>query len=111
KPGVRGPQRVSPKTQPALPLSNVTPLLHRALEVLARREVKPQMGLLKSTMLQLDSSFTERDYGASSFRQFVEMLAKAHLAEINRVSGHYLVEIPRPGESAKGEEIATKRED
>ena len=111
KPGVRGPQRVSTKAQAALPLSNLTPLLHRALEVLARREVQPQMGLLKSTMLQLDSSFTERDYGASSFRQFVEMLAKAHLVEINRVSGHYLVEIPRPEETAKVEQALPNRDD
>lgn len=109
RPG-RGPQRVS-RTQQALPLSNVTPLLHRALEVLARREVQPQLGLLKSTMLQLDSSFTERDYGASSFRQFIEMLARAHLVEINKVSGHYLVEIPRAEEEAKAEETLPKRED
>ena len=35
----------------------------RALKVLADREVSPQLGLLKSTLLQLDSSFSERDYG------------------------------------------------
>ena len=109
----RGPQRVQrpPQPQSSLPLTNVTPLLHRALEVLARREVQPQMGLLKSTMLQLDSSFTERDYGASSFRQFLELLAKAHLVVINRVSGHYLVELPHPEEVAKAEELIAKRED
>ena len=78
---------------------------------MARREVQPQLGLLKSTMLQLDSSFTERDYGASSFRQFVEMLARERLVEINRVSGHYLVEIPRPEEVAKVEESLPNRED
>jgi uncharacterized LabA/DUF88 family protein len=110
----RGPHRVAPRAQAAqasLPLTNVTPLLHRALEVMARREVQPQLGLLKSTMLQLDSSFTERDYGASSFRYFVEMLAKAHLVEINKVSGHYLVEIPRHEEEAKAEAELPKRED
>lgn len=69
------------------------------------------MGLLKSTMLQLDSSFTERDYAASSFRQFVEMLAKAHIVEINRVSGHYLVEIPRTEESQKAGAEPPKREE
>jgi len=29
--------------------------------------VSPQTGLLKSTLLQLDSTFSERNYGASSF--------------------------------------------
>ena len=72
----RGSQRAS-KVSPALPLSNVAPLVTRALEVLTRREVQPQLGLLKSTMLQLDSSFTERDYGTSSFRHFVEMLRQS----------------------------------
>jgi hypothetical protein len=62
-------------------------------------------------MLQLDSSFTARDYGSSSFRHFVEMLAKERLVEINRVSGHYLVEIPRPEEAAKADEALPKRED
>ena len=36
------------------------PLVERALQVLERREVRPQLGLLKSTMLQLDSTFNER---------------------------------------------------
>lgn len=107
----RGAPRSSVKAGPALPLTNVTPLLHRALEVLARREVQPQLGLLKSTMLQLDSSFTERDYGASSFRQFVEMIEKAHLVETKKVSGHYLVEMPQPEEAAQAEEALLKRED
>jgi len=100
-----------PRAQASLPLTNVMPLLHRALEVMARREVQPQLGLLKSTMLQLDSSFTERDYSASSFRLFVEMLAKARLVEINKVSGHYLVEIPKHEEAAKPETAPLNRED
>ena len=90
----RGSQRAS-KLSPALPLSNVAPLVARALEVLARREVQPQLGLLKSTMLQLDSSFTERDYGTSSFRQFVEMLHKAHIVEAKKVGGQFLVSDPQ----------------
>ena len=48
------------------------PLIRRALKLFADREVIPQLGLLKSTLLQLDSSFSEREYGASSFRDFVE---------------------------------------
>ena len=105
----RGPQRAF-KAGPALPLTHVTPLLHRALEVLGRREVQPQLGLLKSTMLQLDSSFTERDYGASSFRQFVEMLDRARLIKTRKEHGHYLVEPPQ-AEETRVEQSLLKRED
>lgn len=106
----RGQQR-APKAASALPLSRVMPLLHRALEVLQRREVQPQLGLLKSTMLQLDSSFTERDYGTSSFRHFVEMLDKAKLVKLQRERGHYLIEMPAREEQARAEEPLLKRED
>jgi hypothetical protein len=50
-------------------------------------------------MQQLDSSFTERDYGASSFRQFVEMLKKEGLLEVKRVDSQYIVESPQPEEA------------
>src|SRR5918993_383962 len=42
------------------PVEQVVPLLRRALKVLTDREVTPQLGLLKSTLLQLDSTFSER---------------------------------------------------
>ena len=53
------------------------PLVTRGLKVLSDREVSPQLGLLKTTLLQLDSTFSERSYGAGSFRDFVEKLAAA----------------------------------
>src|SRR5262245_30305039 len=56
-------------------LSKALPLVRRALKVLADREVSPQLGLLKSTLLQLHSIFSERDYGASTFRDFIEKMA------------------------------------
>ncbi len=49
----------------ALPLEHALPLLERAMSALERREVKAQLGLLKSTMLQLDPAFSERDYGTT----------------------------------------------
>src|SRR5205814_4455241 len=58
------------------PLQQSVPLLRLALKILADREVTPQTGLLKSTLLQLDSTFSERNYGASSFLDFAEKLAK-----------------------------------
>jgi uncharacterized protein (TIGR00288 family) len=88
----------APRPRTSLPLSHVRPLLYRTLEVLARREVTPQLGLLKSTMQQLDSSFTERDYGASSFRQFVEMLQKEGLLDVKKVDSQYIVESPQAEE-------------
>src|SRR5215831_15989584 len=41
----------------SLDLAQSMPLVERALGALERREVRPQLGLLKSTMLQLDSTF------------------------------------------------------
>ncbi len=43
-----------------LPIEQAIPLVTRGLKVLADREVSPQLGLLKSTLLQLDSTFSER---------------------------------------------------
>ena len=59
--------------------------MRRALKILADREVSPQTGLLKSTLLQLDSTFSERNYGASSFLDFVEKLAQAGLVQLKHV--------------------------
>ncbi len=80
------PQQASQPT----PLARAFPLVTRALQVLTDREVTPQLGLLKSTLLQLDSTFSERDYGASSFRNFVEKLASAGLVNV-RSSGRSLL--------------------
>src|SRR5580658_5286765 len=57
-------QQRPPHKRQALELTQAMPLVERALGVLERREVRPQLGLLKSTMLQLDSTFNERAYGA-----------------------------------------------
>ena len=64
--------------RPAAPatIAKALPLVKRALKVLSEREVSPQLGLLKSTLLQLDSTFSERDYGASTFRDFMEKVAQ-----------------------------------
>ena len=65
--------------------------MERALGVLERREVRPQLGLLKSTMLQLDSTFNEKAYGASSFTDFVEKLQKADFVEVTGGEGRYMI--------------------
>ncbi len=76
----------------ALPLEKALPLVDRTLKALERREVKAQLGLLKSTMLQLDSAFTERDYGTSAFSDFVQKLASAGHVRLVRREGNFVVE-------------------
>jgi len=74
-------------------LSKALPLVQRALKVLADREVSPQLGLLKSTLLQLDSTFTERDYNASTFRDFIEKMAAVGYVNLKQVDRSLLVEL------------------
>ena len=74
-------------------LSKAFPLVRRALKILVDREVSPQLGLLKSTLLQLDSTFTERDYNASTFRDFIEKMAAAGYVNLKQVDRSLLVEL------------------
>ncbi len=93
-------QRAVPRTAEARPLAGAMPNIQRALQILAEREVAPQLGLLKSTLLQLDATFSERDYGASSFLEFIQKLRKAGLVEMRRTDRGYLVEA-LDGEAAR----------
>jgi len=74
-------------------LSKAFPLVRRALKILSDREVSPQLGLLKSTLLQLDSTFSERNYGASTFRDFIEKMAAAGYVKLKQVDRSLLVEL------------------
>jgi uncharacterized protein (TIGR00288 family) len=73
-------------------IAKVLPLVRRALKVLSEREVTPQLGLLKSTLLQLDSTFSEREYGAGSFRDFMEKVAQAGAVSLKHAGRSLLVE-------------------
>src|SRR6202043_217404 len=75
------------------PISQAFPIVRRALKILSDREVSPQTGLLKSTLLQLDSTFSERNYGASSFLDFVEKLAHAGLVQLKHAGRSVMVEL------------------
>lgn len=101
-------QQQPPQDRPApLDLAQAMPLVERAMQVLERRNVQPQLGLLKSTMLQLDSSFNERAYGSNSFSDFVERLAKADFIQVTGHGGRMTidrkkgarVDIPEPEEA------------
>jgi uncharacterized protein (TIGR00288 family) len=90
-------QQRQPHKRVALDLAQSMPLVERALGVLERREVRPQLGLLKSTMLQLDSTFNEKAYGAGSFTDFVEKLQKADFVEVTGGEGRYMIRMKGGG--------------
>jgi len=92
QPGRDRPQGAQRSRPAPLDLAQAMPLVERALQVLERRAVQPQLGLLKSTMLQLDSAFTEKAYGANSFSDFVEKLKKADYVNVSGQGGRYIIE-------------------
>jgi uncharacterized protein (TIGR00288 family) len=102
-----GQQHKGQHRRAARELSLAMPLVERALQVLERREVRPQLGLLKSTMLQLDSTFNEKAYGSSSFSDFVEKLKRNGLVNVTGGEGRYM--ISRKG-SAETEKAANPEE-
>jgi uncharacterized LabA/DUF88 family protein len=97
----RAPQRAD--------LAQVIPLVKRAMKVLIERDVDPQLGLLKSTLLQLDSSFSERDYGVSTFRDFADKLAKEGLVALKHQGRSTLVELPGTSSQSAPEDTAAPR--
>ena len=86
-----GPAQAPPSSSD---VAKAFPLVKRALKVLVDREVSPQLGLLKSTLLQLDSTFSERDYGASTFRDFIEKVAQTGMVTLRHSGRSLLVELP-----------------
>ena len=88
--------QASAQVSGAFPISSAFPLVRRAIKILADREVSPQTGLLKSTLLQLDSTFSERNYGASSFLDFAEKLAQSGLVQLKHAGRSVMVEL-NPG--------------
>ena len=92
-----GSRRTADRKQPGpmsqAPIDQVVPLVRRALKVLNDREVSPQLGLLKSTLLQLDSTFSERTYGVGSFRDFAQKLATAGHVRLREHGRNVLVEL------------------
>ena len=90
-------QKSTPASTQQAPLDQVVPLVRRALKVLVDREVTPQLGLLKSTLLQLDSTFSERTYGAGSFRDFAQKLAAAGHVVLREAGRNVLVELSDNG--------------
>lgn len=90
------------------PISHAYPVVRRALKILLDREVSPQTGLLKSTLLQLDSTFSERNYGASSFLDFVEKLAQAGLVQLKHTGRSVMVELNEKFDDASEAAVGVK---
>ncbi len=113
----------APSALAAADIEKALPLVKRALKVLADREVTPQLGLLKSTLLQLDSTFSERDYGTGTFRDFIEKVAERGLVTLKQAGRSVLVELadnavsagvpdtPPPAPSADAVETGTVTQD
>jgi uncharacterized LabA/DUF88 family protein len=110
--GSRRSQDRGRQSAPAAPaaLDQAVPLVRRALKVLSDREVSPQLGLLKSTLLQLDSTFSERTYGAGSFRDFAQKLASAGHVTLRESGRNVLVELRENG-SGPTEEVSGRAGD
>jgi uncharacterized protein (TIGR00288 family) len=102
KPAIAKGGRPPAPTMVSAPFAQAFPIVRRALKILADREVSPQTGLLKSTLLQLDSTFSERNYGASSFLDFAEKLAQSGLVQLKHSGRSVMVEL-NPGFSEDGE--------
>jgi uncharacterized protein (TIGR00288 family) len=99
--GSRAPRASRAQRRPASdsrPLASALPNVQRVLKILAEREVAPQVGLLKSTLLQLDPTFSERDYGAGSFLEFMQKMERAGLVHLHKTERGFLVE-PADGEA------------
>ena len=92
----------APAAAASSPIAQAFPIVRRALKILADREVSPQTGLLKSTLLQLDSTFSERNYGASSFLDFVEKLSQAGLVQLKHAGRSVMVELNESFEETAG---------
>jgi hypothetical protein len=69
--------------------------------------VTPQLGLLKSTLLQLDSTFSERDYGASTFRDFIEKVAQTGIVTLRHAGRSLLVDLAEDGAGVRPDTAAS----
>lgn len=85
-------QRSRRRRRKTLDLARAVPLIKRTLQVLERRNVQPQLGLLKSTMLQLDSRFSEKDYGAGNFSELIDKLSEAGYVKVSGSGGQATIE-------------------
>ena len=109
--GRRGGRTARP-TAHSLPLDKALALLDRALSALEVRGARPQLGLLKSTMQQLDPAFSERDYGVVSFSNLIEKLEAKGQVRLVTVEDHLVVErVTQESDTTEDDQPAPKSAD
>jgi uncharacterized LabA/DUF88 family protein len=101
-------RRPGARRGPAKDPAEGMPLVKRALKILADREVTPQLGVLKSTLLQLDPTFSEREYGVSSFRDFAERLARGGYVTLKGTDRSLHVELKERETSGDADAASTE---
>ncbi len=97
-----GQEAKSDRMSDRMTIDKAMPLVTRAMGVLSERDGVPPLGLLKTTLLQLDSTFDERSYGASSFRDFAQKLEKAGVLKVTQGKGGWMVS-PADGSTVPAE--------
>src|SRR5262249_47884535 len=94
----------------ALPLEKALPLVERALKALERREGRPQVGVLKSTMLPLGPAVTGRGVGTGPFSDFVHKMASAGIVRLHKRDGNFVVERVEAREEAAPQPTLTRED-
>ncbi|HEX9998781.1 MAG TPA: NYN domain-containing protein, partial [Abditibacterium sp.] len=98
-------------TEDATTLEGAFALLHRAMEALRERGSEIRSSTVKQMMLQLNPTFSERNFGYPQFRGFLDKAVAHNLIKLggrDRVSGEFSVLLPEE-EDAKPE-IETRAE-
>ena len=84
-------------TEDATTLEGAFALLHRAMEALRERGAEIRSSTVKQMMLQLNPTFSERNFGCPQFRGFLDKAVAQGLIKLggrDRVSGEFSVLLP-----------------
>ncbi|PQV63717.1 TIGR00288 family protein [Abditibacterium utsteinense] len=84
-------------TEDATTLEGAFALLHRAMEALRERGAEIRSSTVKQMMLQLNPTFSERNFGCPQFRGFLDKAVAQGLIKLggrDRISGEFSVLLP-----------------
>ncbi|RYG70762.1 NYN domain-containing protein [bacterium] len=89
-------------TEDATTLEGAFVLLHRAMSALRERGSEIRSSTVKQMMLQLNPTFSERNFGCAQFRGFLDKAVAQNLIKLggrDKVSGEFSVLLPEEDES------------
>lgn len=89
-------------TEDATTLDGAFALLHRAIAALRERGSEIRSSTVKQMMLQLNPTFSERNFGCAQFRGFLDKAVAQNLIKLggrDKVSGEFSVLLPEEDES------------